>query len=790
MRGHQSIGGLWLLGLLNSYGFTSKIRLCHLKVNFYHSTDFAAPRLPFRSLVVTSARKSKEEQQLSNTNVAQLDHDHDTPDDGDELMLGFIQMIQSTPPGYLDLDDVDLLREIMVQFAKEKSIIKDGIETPQLVETLLGRLVSEWEASFELDDSEREEAYRPTTEDFEVAISAWVASENPDKVIHVLSLLSDQRELFMTKLSSLKPSLSTIKSVMEVLAKSRDRGIDKRATQVFDSLQDFGLVADAELYGYMVSIIAKSRASDAARRAEKMLRDAVAMFPPGLVDGKFTGIGVDAFNAVIVAYAKSGQEDGPVKAQELIAFMDQVDSENGSFGICSPNVNTFTSLIDAYCQQNEWESVSQADRMLNRLLEQYLEGNEDLEPNVATWTIVINAWGRLSKKNRRGAADRAGRLLRRMEDLFQDGRISCKPDAITYVTCMNAYAFSRGGEDAGEAEKLLEDMHERYLDGDETMKPSARSVRIVADAWIKAGDMDSAEQFLDEFEQYLYGAENEDVAEIAEATIDLYRSMLFGYTKTGNMERAKFYLDFMIERGMKPDNLCFDRLIEGYTKVGGKDSLKKSLQVFELLEKCRRNGAIKPNERVYTSFIRALTKGRPPDMHNKAETLLNRMHQLYENGNEGIKPTIFAYNAVLNACAESIHIENNSHDDAFKTAIRVFSRLREGKESMDHVTFGNLLRCAQLLPEGEKRDKYVSATFRMCCDQGFVNNFVLRDLQLASSEELWRSLLDLPRGEPDIERLPRSWSYRIDSAKPREREKHSSGRRTQGRGTYERRGRF
>ncbi len=763
------------------YSFSSWIRL--LDTTFCHNTCLEKSKRTFLLPVTTASAKRTQQKWTTDERVPTEEEDEK------ELVLDFIHMVQSTPACQLELNEVDLLRKIMVQFANETPTEIEGVETPQIVETLLRRLVSEWKAALQANDFEKAKAFRPAAEDFRMAISAWASSENPDKVIHLLSILSDQRELYIMDQPFLQPSLSTIKIVMNVLSKSRERGMDKRALQVFESLDEFGLVADAELHGLMVFIIAKSRAPNAAQRAENMLRDAVERFPPGLVDGKFTGVGVDTFNAVVVAYAKSGQQDGPIRAQELIAYMDQVDSENGSFGICSPNVMTFTSLIDAYCQQNEWESVSQADRMLNRLLEQFLEGNEDLEPTVATWTIVINAWGRLSRKNRRGAADRAGRLLRRMEDLHQEGRISYKPDAITYVTCMNAYAFSKGGEDAGEAEKLLEEMNELYLDGDESMKPSPRSVRIVADAWIKAGDMDSAEQFLDDYEDYLYGDGDDDQSEIAEETIDMYRSMLFGYTKIGNMDRARFYLDFMIEKKMKPDNLCFDRLIEGYTKVGGQDSLKQSLQVFEILEKCRRDGVVKPNERVYTSFIRALTKGKVLDMHKKAETLLNRMHVLYESGNDGIKPTVFTYNAVLNACAESIHVNGTSRDDAFKTAIRVFTELRSGRERFDHVTFGNMLRCSLLLPDSEKRDKYVSATFQLCCEQGFVNSFVVRDLQLAVPEKLWRSLLNVPQGEPDIESLPSSWSYRIEHTKPRD-SKPDTSRSAQRRGGNNQRNRY
>jgi pentatricopeptide repeat protein len=707
-------------------------------------------------------------------------NDDSTDDDDDVLVLNFIQMVQSTPAGQLELDDIDLLREIMTQFSADGKEEIEGIETAQVVETLLGRLVTEWQSALDEEDREKEEYCRPTSIDFEMAIQGWENSKNPDKVVHVLSILSDQRELFLMGHTSLRPSLSPIKTILRVLASSRERGLDKRAAQVFESLEEFGLSADADVHGLMVSIVAKCRVAGAPERAESMLRDAVKRFPPGLTDGKFSGVSVDAFNAVVVAYAKSGREDGPKKAQELIAFMDQVDSENGSFGICSPNINTFTSLIDAYCQQNEWDSIGLADRMLNRLLEQYLEGNNDLEPNVATWTIVINAWGRLSKKNRRGAADRAGRLLRRMEDLYRNGRISCKPDAITYVTCMNAYAFARGGEDAGEAEKLLEEMNELYLDGDDSMKPSPRSVRIVADAWIKSGDMDSAESFLDDYENYLIEDGSE---EFAEETVDMYRSILYGHSKVGNMERARFYLDYMIEMNMKPDPLCFDRLIEGYSNIGTQDALKGALNVFELMEKCRRKGDIKPNERVYTSFIRALTRCKAPEMHKKAETLLKRMHSLYEGGNNvSIKPTVFTYNAVLNACGESRHVEGTSHDQAFKTAVRVFNELRAGGEGFDHVTFGNMLRCANLLPEGTQRDKYVSATFSLCCQQGFVNSFVLRDLQQVVAEGVWRPLLDLPRGEPDLDHLPSSWSSRIPKVKSNARG-GDFNRNPRGRGT-------
>jgi hypothetical protein len=185
-----------------------------------------------------------------------------------------------------------------------------------------------------------------------------------------------------------------------------------------------------------------------------------------------------------------------------------------------------------------------------------MDGRETLEPTVATWTIVISAWARLAKKNYKSAADKSDRPLKRMETLHQDNRISFGPDAIAYVSCMNAFVFSKESNGPSRAEAILDEMNEKYLDGDDTMKPSSRSVKLVIDAWIKKGDMERAEDLLDRFEDFL--AEDASPRMFDELK-DIYRSMLFGCCKSDNPERAQFYLPYMVEKGMQPDSVCFDR---------------------------------------------------------------------------------------------------------------------------------------------------------------------------------------------------------------------------------------
>jgi hypothetical protein len=215
--------------------------------------------------------------------------------------------------------------------------------------------------------------------------------------------------------------------------------------------------------------------------------------------------------------------------------------------------------------------------------------------------------------------------------------------------------------------------------------------------------------------------------------------------------------------------------------------LSRSQKAFELMEECRRKGDIKPNERVYTSFIRALTRGKANKLHQKAFLILQRMRVFYDEGNKGIQPTAFTFNAVLNACAESRSEEDASSClEAFKIALGVFNDLRKSRDGPDHVSFGNMIKCASLLPEGEQRNSVVSSTFRLCCEKGLVNTYVIRDLQHSASEDLWRSLLACPAGNVDMDRLPLSWSAKVERKEEKPQRPERPQRPQQKRGNFRR----
>ena len=705
--------------------------------------------------------------------------------------------IDESPVGSLGVEEINFLRHMMNFLGEEdetehdKNNSDDSESVAPLLERLLFRLLDEWSAGGNNNDMRNDEVLadtvQPTLADFTLVFEAWEkdtlmysssrrkSDKGQEAVDRVSKLFGVLQELWEADgVESLKPNQQILEIVLRVLASSRDRGMDRRAQAILESVKDgkqYNFEPTCDMYQSVILSLGRSKGKGSPHRAEMLLREAVEKFPPHVNPdtGKPGGVPIETFNKVLVSWAKSRDENGPERAEELIVYMDDLDRDLESGGAVKPNLSSFTTLIDAYAQTREWEGVSCSERIFNRVLDHYLEGVIKEEPNIACWTIVISAWSRLAKKNRHGAEDRAAKLLKRMESLHDDGRISFGPDAIAMTATMNAWAFSKNKIGPTQAELLLDEMHERYMDGDDSMKPSVRSIKVIIDAWTKMADedgaMEQAEVMLDRYEDHLYAlGPPEGSPEVLQDIADIYREMLFGWTKC-QPERALDYLLDMVDKDMQLDSFVFDKIIEAETRRLPEDpnAMARINKVFDVLEKCRKSDKVKPNERVYTSFIRALTRAQEQNLAKKAYAILQRMDTLYEEGNQGIKPTVFTFNAVLNACGESVKNENSKPMEAFKVALTIFNDQRGQQDGLDHVSFGNMLKCANLLPEGPQKEKFIVQTFKLCCDKGLVNAFVIRDLQASATEELWRELLGCPQGEADVDYLPREWSATVSA---------------------------
>jgi hypothetical protein len=252
----------------------------------------------------------------------------------------------------------------------------------------------------------------------------------------------------------------------------------------------------------------------------------------------------------------------------------------------------------------------------------------------------------------------------------------------------------------------------------------------------------------------------------------IYKAMVIGWAQDGDPILAQECLEEMMDKDLTPDSICFEKIIDSNTQLTAEDNhaMKRSYTVFQLLEKYRiQHNDFIPSERAYTSFIRAMTKSQVPQLAQKAYTILQKMENLYQQGNyNSIMPTVFTYNAVLLACAESASLTPNDieqHRETLRTAVTIFNQLRLGTTIgacvLDNVSCGNMLRCSNLLPAdaAQQKDEFISSIFQLSCERGFVNYFILRDLYLVGNDALVEKLLgtSAPLSDTMLSELPSSW---------------------------------
>lgn len=669
-------------------------------------------------------------------------------------IVDFVEMAENTEIGHLAGEDLDIIRDLLSAPLSEG----ENKESIGLRERVLHRLIDEW-----LESSSWTDEAAPIEEYFYNCIEGWNAFLSMDNdpfdedytieiLHHVSDILIDLEQLYSsTNYDPLKPQVKTLELAFKMFMLAPGRGFDQHAETILQScIHKHGISPSPSMYEAVIFLLAKVRNRDAAKRSERLLREACNKIGANKLS-------VDVFNVVLTAWAKNDDTNSPECAEKLLVFMTENDVR--------PNASSFTCLIDAYGQKTEWKSALVCEGILLRMLGLFLDGDKSLEPNIVSWTVVTSTWARLSRKGSKDAAKKADTLLRNLENLHETGKISYPPDAKIYLTCMNANAFLKTPDSLKRAVEILDEMNELYLDGDESFKPTSRSIHLILDSFVHSelpNKLVEAELLFEKYKSnFLDDLDLEDEIN-TDRTTQLWRTMVYGWSQTGNPVQAGHYLDEMIDYNLNLDSACFDRVIEANYKTNDARAMIRSYGVFEAMESCRLQGRVKPNERVYTSFIRAMCKAQVPEVASKALSLLERMEDLYHEGNIGIKPSLYTYNSLLLACATAAdQPDANDTKVALQIALSTFEILRNGSKGVepDHVSCGNMIRCANLVPSGGKREAWIASSFKFCCQIGLLNSFVLSDLERVASAETFESLVGAPpETSIAIDDLPANWS--------------------------------
>ena len=134
---------------------------------------------------------------------------------------------------------------------------------------------------------------------------------------------------------------------------------------------------------------------------------------------------------------------------------------------------------------------------------------------------------------------------------------------------------------------------------------------------------------------------------------------------------------------------------------------------------------------------------------------MERMKRILDDKDVGV------YNAFIRVCASAAP-DNNFN--ILQEALLAVEEMRSlyGLES-NSETYANLLRvCQKHLEVGPERSRIVQSIFEGCCEEGLVDEEVLKSLKAATSEgQYFNMVVSVSEGEEGTRIVPESWTSNV-----------------------------
>jgi pentatricopeptide repeat protein len=374
-----------------------------------------------------------------------------------------------------------------------------------------------------------------------------------------------------------------------------------------------------------------------------------------------------------------------------------------------------------------------------------------------------------------------------MEDLTQSGKSDVVPDTRTYNIVLLALANSPSKDSPIRTMHLLDTM--KQMDG---TKPDAVSYNTAITAFTKKGSVNAAMEMLEElfirndvvldskfFASLLNSLSETEAPEAplvaerivadllarkespVEVTTEICNALINCWSRSDGLEaplRADDVLADMLEGRLSasPDVITFTSVIDTWAKSEDPDAPLRAKAVLEKMT------SVAPNSQTYTAMIQAYGRSHRRDKAKRAQELLMRMKQDYSNGNTDAEPSIYAYNAVLNAAEFTVGNEVDL-EEAFQVACETFDEVRSSETlKPDHVTYGSFMGViSQLMPKSDIRNDMVQLVFRRCCLDGQLASVVMKKFREAADAAQFEGLM----GKAKENKLPKEWTYNVRGAR-------------------------
>nr|XP_010914579.1 pentatricopeptide repeat-containing protein At2g31400, chloroplastic [Elaeis guineensis] len=460
-------------------------------------------------------------------------------------------------------------------------------------------------------------------------------------------------------------------------------GLAAEAMGVFESMKAAGLRPTTISYNAVI---------DACGKGGVDLQFTLEFFREMLHDGLCPDR--KTFNSLLAACSRAGHlEDARVMFDEMIRLGMGRD------------IYTYNTFIDAICKCGNMELAVQV--MLDM-------PTNNVCPNVVTYSTLMDGYSKLEQ------FDEALKIYEKMKSLkiqldrvcyntllsiyVKTGRfeeiarvceemnvVGVDKDTVTYNSLINGYG-KQGRLDV--VAYLVQDMRERGV------APSVLTYSTLMDIYSKAGMYgDAANVFLEFKESGL------------KADVVLYSSFIDTLAKNGLVECAVWLLDEMTRVGIEPNVVTYNTIIDAFGKsriIVEEDGVGSTTVGVE--------GCGSQVVRAFSQLARGFGRPVAEEVRRRSEELFCILGLFQKMIQQGVRPNVVTFSAILNAC---------SRCNSFEDASLLLEQLRLFDNFVYGVAHGLLMGC---------REVWVQA--QLLFDE-------LRQMDLPTSSAFYNALTDM-----------------------------------------------
>jgi hypothetical protein len=177
----------------------------------------------------------------------------------------------------------------------------------------------------------------------------------------------------------------------------------------------------------------------------------------------------------------------------------------------------------------------------------------------------------------------------------------------------------------------------------------------------------------------------------------------------------------------------------------------------------------KPNADTYRLVIDVWKSSDSRDRIDRAKSILRRFHETCLPNMTSVAKIEYnrvgrlvgVFNSFVDLCSTSQASTEEEGMEVLKEALNAIEIMQSNDNlKPNSATYSSLLQgCENVLPKGEERQRLVEMIFRLCCDDGLVDDVVLTNLKsVATTEQYTRMVVAVSEDIDGTRMIPEVWT--------------------------------